>query len=246
MKWGIKKLLRRFGLDIVRHEPDVGCAINLLELSVPGLLQESTDFHFVQVGASDGVRDDPLRRLVLKHGLKGLLVEPLPDAFAALQRNYADQPQLSFENAAISRSPGSMTIHHFREDAPISDEWHGMATVDGARFLQFAKSIGAETYAEAVTVPCMTIRELLEKHTLTSVDLLLIDTEGMDFEVLASTLEAGIRPTLIQFEFIHLPSDVRFQALRLLQNHGYGWVYNGIDVFAALSNVASPVALSAP
>lgn len=246
MKWGIKNLFRRFGLDIIRHEPDVGCAINLLELAVPSLLQQTADFQFIQIGASDGIRDDPLRRMVLRHGLKGLLVEPLPEAFAALQRNYAGQTQLSFENAGISRSPGSMTIHHFREDAPISDEWHGMATVDGARFLQFAKSIGAEAYVETVTVPCMTMQELLRKHDLSRVDLLLIDTEGMDFEVLASAFDAGIRPTLIQFEFIHLPSDVRFQALRLLQTYGYGWVYNGIDVFAALSNAPAPMTLSTP
>lgn len=232
MKWGIKNLLRRFGFDLVRHEPDVAAAINLLELAIPGRLFTSKEFHFLQIGASDGVRDDPLRELVLKFGLQGVLVEPLPEVFAALKANYEGQPQLAFENAAISRTPGTLTIHHFRADAPIADEWHGMATVDGTRFAAFAKSINAEAYIEAVSVPCMTMAEIVQKHELRTVDLLLIDTEGMDYEVLLGAFDAGLRPRMIQFEFIHLPSDTRMDALRLLSKQGYGWVYNGIDVFA--------------
>jgi hypothetical protein len=40
---------------------------------------------FVQIGANDGMGDDPVRRHVFEDGWVGVLVEPLPDVFERLQ-----------------------------------------------------------------------------------------------------------------------------------------------------------------
>ena len=57
----------------------------------------------MQIGANDGVLDDPLRELITTHHLRGLLIEPLPDLFATLAENYKGETQLSFEQVAIAR-----------------------------------------------------------------------------------------------------------------------------------------------
>src|SRR5262249_35234617 len=104
----VRQSLNRFGYDVVRYAGE-SCdhPLNVLEIAVRERLQRQTDFFFVQVGANDGVRSDPLRSLVLEHRLAGLLIEPLPDQYARLRENYAGQPQLRFENCAVAEHDGT-------------------------------------------------------------------------------------------------------------------------------------------
>ncbi|MGI9603271.1 MAG: FkbM family methyltransferase [Acidimicrobiales bacterium] len=63
------------------------------------------DFFFLNIGACDGVMGDPVYPLVRRHHWRGIAVEPVPYNFERLQRNYADEPQVILENAAISTEP---------------------------------------------------------------------------------------------------------------------------------------------
>ena len=93
----LKKLLKTFfrsvGFDIVKWAPGYHCVLypiagvelSPLELVVPQLAAAG-DFYFVQIGANNGVRNDPLRSLILKYHLRGLLVEPLTDMFDELKK----------------------------------------------------------------------------------------------------------------------------------------------------------------
>jgi hypothetical protein len=89
----VKKLLRRLGVDLVKWTsgyqlvrfPSVGEDLSPLELIVPRLAATG-DFYFVQIGANNGIRNDPLRSLILEYHLRGLLVEPLADMFADLEK----------------------------------------------------------------------------------------------------------------------------------------------------------------
>ena len=73
-----------------------------------------SDLFFVQIGAMDGVVDDPLREHVLASGWRGLLVEPLPDMFERLRANYAGREGLRFERTAIVDRSGPVEM--FRVD----------------------------------------------------------------------------------------------------------------------------------
>ena len=76
------------------------------------------NLHFMQIGAYDGVSGDPLRSLVLNNtNWSGVLVEPQPDAFAKLQRNYSKQAaRLKFVNAAISNRAGELPFYFIPPD----------------------------------------------------------------------------------------------------------------------------------
>lgn len=58
---------------------------------------------FIQIGSSDGLRGDPIRKYVVSDAWRGVFVEPLPDVFEMLKLNYSylGRSDLLFVNAAI-------------------------------------------------------------------------------------------------------------------------------------------------
>lgn len=230
LKRMVKSIFRRFGLDIVRHQPTTAKPLNILDLVVRTVHAGRDDFFFLQVGANDGVRHDPLHALVRELHLRGLLVEPLPDLFDELRRNYTGEPQLLFENAAVSAGAGNMELARFHTDAPVHDDLHGLASADIARMERFARRHGLTRYLERVTVPALTFGELLAKHGLSRIDLLVLDVEGHEWELLEAAFEAGLRPRIVFLEFLHLTPRERWQAEKSLAAHGYAIAYTGIDI----------------
>lgn len=225
----IKSLLRRTGFDLVRFVPDVEHPFPVLPYLVKEAVESGEPFFFIQVGASDGVLDDPLRPLVLQYALPGLLIEPLPDVYARLVRSYAGQSQLRFENVAVATRPGAFTIYRVREDAPLSPYVQLLAS---HRRSHLTKEGVAPQYIEAVEVPGMTLPQLLARHTIRHVSLLVVDTEGYDYDIVSSALSSGILPRIINYEHCHLAPRARVDAKRLLQAHGYRFIEVGKDTLA--------------
>lgn len=63
------------------------------------------DFFFLNIGACDGVAGDPVYPLARKYHWRGIAVEPVPYNYEKLCKNFADEPQVILENAAISTEP---------------------------------------------------------------------------------------------------------------------------------------------
>lgn len=232
MKNLLKGALRRVGLDLVRYAPDTLVAPPLLEMAVERAALLGPSPFFVQVGANDGRRDDPLHALVKAYQLEGLLVEPLPYFFAELQEHYADCPQLRFEQAAITRESGETTIYHLPHVGDTPDWAHGLASMDRGRLeAELAKHQWSSSI-ESTTVPALRFEELLARHNSPAVDILLVDTEGYDFEILDMAFASGCRPAIVQYEFLHLHPSARIAAKRLLIQHGYGVIDMEIDTLA--------------
>lgn len=91
-------------------------------------LGKDPDFFFVQIGANDGLRNDPIHHYVRKYGWKGILVEPQSKVFSSLVKNYEGHSGLIFENVAIGEEDGEIEL--FTIDAEEAQEWHNLiATV---------------------------------------------------------------------------------------------------------------------
>ena len=60
----------------------------------------------------------------------------------------------------------------------------------------------------------------------------MIDTEGMDFEVIKSLDFSRFHPTIIQFEHIHLTDGNLTGCVELLTEHGYRFACVHRDVIA--------------
>jgi FkbM family methyltransferase len=67
--------------------------------------------YFIGIGANDGVTHDPLYPFVRDFGWRGIMVEPIPEAFAALQRNYAGFGDVALVQAAIGLVDGQGKIY---------------------------------------------------------------------------------------------------------------------------------------
>jgi len=191
------------------------------------------EFFFVQIGANDGVRCDDSHHFITRHKLRGIVVEPLSDMFAALSRNYAEHPQIIKVNAAIHATEKSMTLYRIRQDANVPDWCHGIASFDKQHLLQAEHKIpNLASYIIEEEVPCVTIAQLLEEHGVETLSFLQIDTEGYDFEVIKSLDFTRWKPRVIRYECATLsPADNR-ACIELLIEQGYQLLDDRNDVIA--------------
>ena len=203
-----------------------------LEAVIRSYLAAGGDFTFVQIGAHEGDAGDPLAACIRACGLRGVLVEPQPGPFARLCENYADQPRLSFERAAIASADGTAPFyrvdpsfwarHGLPEgiDSQISslsrEQIHFHVALFGGKALAARES----EYLIVEEIPAITLPALLAKHGLARPNLLQIDTEGFDFEVI-KMIDWGNPPDLIHYETVHLSVPDRRASWDLLRAHGY-------------------------
>jgi FkbM family methyltransferase len=229
LKWAVAEAAKQRGYRIERVV-DVGDAkLNVFELVARDLMRRIPDPFFLQIGAHDGVDDDPIHPLVTRYGWQGLLVEPQPDVFAQLVRNYHGVPRLDFANAAIADHDGTATLY-----APAE----GPTQSAGTCLVSFSEAvlrrrIGPTAPIREMHVPALTMRSLLAQYNVARVDLLQIDTEGYDFEVLKMLDDCEIKmPRLIRFEYVNLTINERKLCIEHLVARGYEMLVDGIDIIA--------------
>jgi FkbM family methyltransferase len=216
-------------------------------LAGPRLLRAFADAYpeatFVEIGANDGDQHDHLREHVLRGGWRGVMVEPVPYVFARLERNYARVPGVALERAAVGARNGRATFFHLR-DAGEEERWglpdwyDGVGSFDRDTILRHAPQMPdvAERIVEA-EVDVVAFETLCGRHGLGAIDLLVIDTEGHDWEVLRSVDLAGRTPRLVVYEHFHLAPGDRAAARAHMQVHGYETMEEGFDTFCLRAGV---------
>jgi len=189
-------------------------------------------FFFLQVGAHDGVMEDPLRNHVLRGHWHGILVEPQTLPFRRLVENYAGVEGLTFINAAISDHSGPKTLYVIQDEAGATVEsLSGTASFRRTTLEAPHQKVGpAESRIGSVEVVCTTFAEVLAG--ITYLDLLEIDVEGYDLELLKLFDFDGIKPPVVHFEHRHLSASERDEAVELLAGQGYRMVREEYDTTA--------------
>jgi FkbM family methyltransferase len=178
------------------------------------------DFFFIQVGANDGRRYDPIYELVTQHRLAGLAIEPLPDVYAQLKNTYSKFPKVSTANFAIHRTDKEVTLYRVRADADVVDWAHGIASLDPSH--HHLSQIRSDLIV-AEKVPALSLKEVFERFGIQKLDFLQVDAEGYDAEIIRMLLETDVRPNIIQFEhgYGNMSANTFFELLRLLMESGY-------------------------
>ncbi len=226
----LSRFLRKRGFRVDRFDQ-----INFFEPLLYRRLAKAPDFFFVQIGANDGVFADPIREFVTRNNVAGLAVEPLKDFFAKLVANYRDFPKVKPVNIAIHDSEKAITIHRVdpAKAARLGDWTQGIASFKEShhRINQVPDDVMVKE-----TVPCVTLTELFEQHGVRNLDLLLIDTEGYDYEIMKMIDFSRFKPAIIRFEH-GLPaltmSVPQFkECAALLMDHGYYVITEPYDAIA--------------
>lgn len=151
----------------------------------------------VDIGAHHGTYAILLGKLVQKKKGTIIAVEPNPSAFNILKENVRKnnlEDTVKCENAAIMERSGTFQITDNEDQSRI------VKSIDPAAF----------------TVEAMPLSSLLKKHSLSTVDIMIIDVEGAELNVLRS----------IDWK------ECRFGRI-FCELHPYNWKhfgYSGIDI----------------
>jgi FkbM family methyltransferase len=236
----IKLMLDLFKKGLIRLLCSRGYCVSFGEpATLAGILSafgsRKKEFFFVQIGAYDGLESDPIQASVRESRWTGILVEPQPDAFENLKRNYANVPNLVFENVAIAASQGVLPLYKLRDE--FAHLFHGdhrmLSSFDSEHIMKhLSERVDVGVALETFHVPCLTLSSLLAKHAVQKIDLLQIDAEGYDYEILKLVDFGQAKPTIIHFEHAHLGPLEKGECIQLLVSHGYKVVTGAYDMIA--------------
>ena len=223
MKELIKKNLYRRGYCIHKRGES-----NFFPSLMEAFLRKNSTVFFIQIGANDGKSFDPIYDFTTSNSesVRGILLEPIPDYFEELKRNYKGYPNVILLNLAIHNSAKEMVIH--RVDPRRIERGELPRWAKGiASFNEHHHELSG-TPRDAIVeqkVKCISIGDLLKEHQVSEIDLLQIDTEGYDAEIISSLDFTIIKPKIIHFEhgLEHgiISKDQIFNLKELLHNNGY-------------------------
>jgi FkbM family methyltransferase len=192
------------------------------------------DFFFVQIGANDGKRYDPINAIVKRERLKGLAIEPIPSIFEDLKITYRDYPTVKVLNVAIHKNLKKAAIYRVDMSTKKYPQWcHGTASFNKEHHKK--SNIPDEDIIEE-WVDCISFEELFNNYCNRKIDLLQIDTEGYDFEIIKTIDFTRVKPTIISFEHgmaqgIQTPQHFK-EIFDILHNEGYNFIVLENDAIA--------------
>jgi FkbM family methyltransferase len=179
-----------------------------LELALAHLLLAMPQPFFIEIGANDGVANDPLYPFVRAGRLRGILLEPVPEVFAKLAATHAGNDAVRCVNAALAAEDGEadfftvdMAGINFAKAQQFSS-FHREALL---RQTDWVPDIARRIVATRVpTVSFATLQAMAREMGAPSIDVLHTDTEGFDGRVLEMMWDAGLSPALVSFERLHM------------------------------------------
>lgn len=234
----LEKLMLESFKEFIKLRPRIYDFVNRLR-PPSGVLEEwlaefanrHGKLRFVQIGANDGLRWDPLRRFVVDKQWSGVFVEPVPYSYGLLVENYrylAGQG-LAFENVAIATAgESSATIWSVKEsvldgiDLELQLNLLRKASFDRDHLLNTLRNEGfSEDALRAQEVQCMDVNTLFDKHFPDhDIDLVMIDAEGFDCEIVKCIDFGRHKPGVILYETHNSEAKVA-EVETLLHNNGY-------------------------
>ena len=191
----------------------------------------------LQIGVFDGQANDPVRGLLTRYPWRGVLVEPQPAPFAALEDLHRQNERVQVFNIAVGAEDGKRALYML-EAADDLPSWVGqVSSFDRAHVEAHQTSLPGVALGVrviAIEVPTWTFATLLSRAAIDGVDVLQIDVEGYDYEILR-LFDVGRRlPAIINYEHVHLSRSDRNAAADLLIGCGYRLAlnYGGGDTVA--------------
>jgi FkbM family methyltransferase len=194
-------------------------------------LRGKTDLTVVQIGSNDGSTGDPISLLLRENpSWRALLVEPIPFLFERLRANSVDiLSRASLVNAAIAETTGSAEIffldYEAKEHFPELPMWFDQLGGFNPAHIRQHFQVDVTPFIRSITVPTLSLPDLLRESQIHKLDMLHIDTEGFDWKVLRQLDLSTHSPRVILFEYRHLsPDDLAAASAFLQQSYQLQWL----------------------
>jgi FkbM family methyltransferase len=210
---------------------------------VPGSIDEFTSrfseqrekITVVQIGANDGINNDPIHKFIKRDNWQGVLLEPQKYVFENFLRPlYRKTKGITVLNAALDIKDGSKPIYKI---AVSNSRWAtGLTSFSRAVLEEKVESGDIERQAKKEGTPlpenkndfiaeeqveCICTDTLVKKYCPGKIDWLQIDTEGFDFEIIKMFDIDRTRPEVIVYENIHFTDALKKECSNYLKDHGY-------------------------
>lgn len=231
-KTAVIKLFSHFGYSLARDlTPPSVRILDVFPLIIKAYrAKRPGEFRFVQIGANDGVKYDPLVSLI-DADWRGIFVEPNPAPFEALRTRLAQtyrNHRFICVRAAVCDKDGEIELH-----CPVGASEFASQNPDACRIAKERTKKFNQT--ETITCQAVTLSTLFSRYDFCRVDLLQVDTEGSDFRIMTQLLtHTLVRPPIIQYESTLMSKDEEVGLRKLLSREGYSLISVGGDTIAAL------------
>lgn len=217
---------------LLKSTPIIGSPLAFLHLKYVGwkfnparLIEKEIghrdDMAVVVIGANDGPTADPAFPLLQKRpNWQGTFVEPVPYLFKKLKKSYGDTDRFAFVNAAVSNKSSEEKFYFVspaaRTEHPELPSWVEQLGSFDRSLIAGHFNGRLEPYITEIVVPTITLDELFSRTTQKRVDLLVIDTEGHDWEILKQLDLTKWKPLVIIFENCAISESDKREAISFL------------------------------
>lgn len=209
--------------------------------------QNKNKLFFIQIGANDGQWNDPIYKFIRRDNWKGILFEPQKDIFETLLKNYKGIQGLTFENSAIDATVGKRDFYRIGfTNARWASGLSSFQKEDVQRMID-AGYIDRKCTEEGVSPPpdkqdwiikvnvnINTIANVINKYNLRKINLIMIDTEGYDFEIIKTIPFDVIKPEVIIYEHTHFSNETKTECIHFLKGNNYKISHTISDTIAIL------------
>jgi len=218
----IKKIIGAFGYkliekNLIKNERLISHGNYLkLENFLDNLFLNKKINILIQIGANDGLRFDILNSFIKKYLPKVILVEPIEANYKNLLLNYKSQPNVFYENSAITVENEINHLYKVNEAKLINYDDHvvGITSFEKNHLIKHGVK-NNDIIKEKIN--SISINELLSKYNIKDFDLLYIDTEGYDGKIVTDFLNKNTSRPFIIFEYIHINHEILNKTLNTLK-----------------------------
>lgn len=234
-RW-IRKQLNKKGYRVYKPGP---YTIFDFESFLYRFLEKYNHLTYVQVGANDGVMNDPLHSFIRKNynRVKGFHLEPQPDVFNILRSNLEKFDNLKALNLGIHQTDEIIDMFRVKPELldSLPENAKGIASFKPDHWVK-SNLVPNSSFIEKIEVHCVNINDFFKMENIDSLDLLLLDTEGYDYEIIKSIDMIKNKPYIIRFE--HgvrnqiMDTDQFYEVCEYLNQHGYQIIAESYDATA--------------
>lgn len=209
-------------------------------------LLSKNDF-FLNIGANDGITNDPIYDFIAPFELRGLAIEPTADAYSRLVENYKNFTHIQCIKAAIysnikmplyrvnnelleanpafsqittsNKSQLIASLHKLINEAPDDHAQNkvNLALLDKQRPIE-------SMLVEDREVTYLSFSDLCGQYHVTRVDILNLDAEGEDYNIFMSIDLDVWKPKVIIVETMFFNTQQLSLFLKKMARHGYEYI----------------------
>jgi FkbM family methyltransferase len=202
-----------------------------LEAIISNLVEKKNISSLVQIGANDGISHDHVHNVIKKFKLESLLLEPIKKYFYDLKKNYLNYENVRIENSALSINNEILFL--YKVNAKYFNKYGTLSSGISSFYKEHLLRHGIkEKHIIQEKVNQISFDELLKKYSISTFDLLLIDTEGYDCQIVNDFFLKikKIRPIII-FEWSHIKNIELEITLSSIIDNNYSFFPIGDDIF---------------